>query len=67
MAKSELSTSQIQQYINTIQVLCVGKGYLTTAEYSSLVEIMKGETLPQNYLSTGKEHFILLQTVASHC
>lgn len=70
VAKSELSTTQIQQYINTIQVLCIGKGYLTSTEYSSLVEIMKGETLPQNYLSTGKGiffYYINIKCLLSHC
>lgn len=55
-----LNTLQSQQYINAIRVLCIGKGHLTSTEFSSLVETMKGDNFPQHPLSTGKSVFKLI-------
>lgn len=52
-----INTQQLERYINAIQLLCIGKGSLTSTEFSSLVEIMKGENLPQQSVTTGKTKF----------
>lgn len=55
VARTELnlSTNEIEQYINAIRVLCIGKGSLNSTEFSSLLETMKGENLPQQSILTG--------------
>lgn len=57
VARSEvnLNTLQTEQYINAIRVLCIGKGSLNSIELVSLVEIMKGENLPNPSLGAGKD------------
>lgn len=37
----------IERYLNSVKVLCIGTGLLSTSEVSSLVDTMKGENLPQ--------------------
>ncbi|XP_066149479.1 E3 ubiquitin-protein ligase UBR4 isoform X2 [Euwallacea fornicatus] len=37
----------IERYLNAVKVMCTGTGLLSTTEVSNLVDIMKGEDLPQ--------------------
>lgn len=55
----DYSALQTQQYVHAIQVLCVGKGFLTSAEFSALIETMKSENISQNPFSIGKTDQII--------
>ncbi|KAJ8985586.1 hypothetical protein NQ317_015077 [Molorchus minor] len=52
-----VTSSQIERYLNAIRVLCLGTGLLTSVEVTDLVDTMKGENLPQhtNPTPTGNE------------